>query len=65
MTIPKGSCLGECERAGTEWKGGAEHEACDLVSDKQIMIECLGFTCGKNLPGSKLVVWEVSGSRRC
>ena len=65
MTITKGSGLGKCERASTEWKGGAKHEACNSVSDKEIMIECLGFTCGKNLSGSELVVWEIGGSRRC
>ena len=65
LTITKRSGLGKCERASTEWEGGAKHEACNLVSDKEIMIECLGSTCGKNLSGSELVVWEVGRSRRC
>ena len=48
--------MGECERTGTTWEGGAKHKACDLVSDKEIMIECLGSTRGKNLHGTEFVV---------
>ena len=56
--------MGECERAGAEWKGGAEHEACDLVSDKDIMIESLGSMCGENLPGGELIMWKIGGTGR-
>ena len=43
MAVPKAGSLRECERASAEWKGGAEHEAGDLVSDEEIMIESLGI----------------------
>ena len=65
MAIPKAGSLRECERAGTKWKGGAEQEASDLVSDEEIMIESLGFACRKDLSGGKVVVWEVAWPRRC
>ena len=65
MAIPKAGSLRECERAGAEWKGGAEHEAGDLVSDEEIMIEGLGFASRKDLSGVEVVVWEVAGPRRC
>ena len=57
LTIAKGSGLGKCERAGTKWEGGAKHKACNLVSDKEIVAECLGSKCGKNLSGGELIVW--------
>ena len=65
MAIPKAGSLRECERASAEWKGGAEHEAGDLVSDEEIMIESLGFASRKNLSGGEVVVWEIAGPRRC
>ena len=65
MAIPPAGSLRKCERAGAKWKSGAEHEAGDLVSDEEIMIECVGFASRKNLPGSEFVVWQIGGSRRC
>ena len=65
MAIPKAGSLRKCERASAEWKGGAEHEAGDLVSDEEIMIESLGFASRKNLSGGEVVGWEVAGPRRC
>ena len=65
MAVPKAGSLRECERASAEWKCGAEHEAGDLVSDEEIMIERLGFASRKDLSGGEVVVWEVAGPRRC
>ena len=65
MAVPKAGSLRECERASAEWKGGAEHEAGDLVSDEEIMIESLGIASRKDLSGCEVVVWEVAWPRRC
>ena len=65
MAILKAGSLRECERAGAQWKGGAENKASDLVSDEEIMIEWVGIAGGKNLSGSEIFVWDVAGPRRC
>ncbi len=65
MAILQAGSLRKCERAGAKWKSGAAHEAGDLVSDEEIMIESLGFASWKDLSGGEVVVWEVAGPRRC
>ena len=65
VAIPKAGSLRKCERASAEWKGGAEHEAGDLVSDKEIMVESLGVASRKDPSGGEVVVWKVTWPRRC
>ena len=65
MAVSNGGCLNESEGAGTEWKGGTEHEVGNLVRDKEIVLKGLGIGCGEYAPGCEFVVWELSGSGWC
>ena len=56
--------MGKSEGAGAKGKGGAEHEACDLVRNEEIVCERLGSKCGENLPGGKLIMWKIGGTGR-
>ena len=56
--------MGKSKRAGTKGKGGAKHEACNLVSNEEIVCERLGSKCGENLSGGKLIVWKIGGTGR-
>ena len=64
LTVTPGGGLGKGERAGTKGKGGAKHEACDLVSNKEVVCEGLGSRCRENLSGGENIVWEIGGSGR-
>ena len=64
LTVTPGGGLGKGERAGTKGKSWAKHEACDLVSNKEVVCEGLGSRCGENLSGGEDIMWEIGGSRR-
>ena len=65
LTITKGSGLGKCERAGTKWEGGAKHEACNLVSDKEVMCDLERIPGEEDLSCGEGVRWEDTRTWWC
>ena len=64
MAVSPGSSLSKGKGAGAKRKGGAEHKTCDLVRNEEIVCERLGTRCGENLPGGKIIMWNISGTGR-
>ena len=65
MAIAVAGGLQKCERAGSNGKNRAQREACNLVSDEEVMCDWERITGGEDLSCGEGVRWEDARTWWC